>query len=324
VDSLFHVKAAGLNVLNVVDSWIDDETLGELARVAPWDMVLWPFQTMLETDVLAPSRAPIAIRELPREWIDQLKTLNPRYIVSSACQFNQEPWSWYNQRMFPITYQQFEKEMGSALPDSRVVKLNPSVSVVLDKNSLEKSSGLTWVQPVGDQDLDFQYDSSRLPTPTSEIAQHFPALTAQQTEQVLEYCRSGLVGKYRTLDAPSEIYFDKPRLWSLSVYDHTGAVQSFLYKIKCEKIERIAECNEAPSWTTEIPITKLYAALELGESLTSLYMRINEIVFHFAIEKEIQYADIVEDPLIRCLFSGSIGSYQRAQLKRILARQTHS
>jgi len=324
VDSLFHVKAAGLNVLNVVDSWIDDETLSELARVGPWDMVLWPFQTMLETDVLAPSRAPVAIRELPTEWIEQLKALNPRYVVPSACQFIQEPWSWYNQRMFPITYQQFQKEMGSALPESRVVKLNPSVSVVLDKNSLEKSSGLTWVQPVGNQDLDFQYDSSRLPTPTSEIAQHFPALTAQQTDQVLEYCRSGLVEKYRTLDAPSEIYFDKPRLWRLSVYDHTGAAQTFLYKVKCENIEYIAESNETPSWTTEIPITKLYAALELGESLTSLYMRINEIVFHPAIEKEIQYADIVEDPLIRCLFSGSIGSYQRAQLKRIQGRKIHS
>jgi hypothetical protein len=324
VDSLFHVKAAGLNVLNVVDSWMDDETLSELARVAPWDMVLWPFQTMLETDVLAPSRAPVAIRELPPEWIDQLKTLNPKYLVPSACQFNQEPWSWYNQRMFPITYQQFQKEIELALPETRVVKLNPSVSVILDKNSLQTTTSLPWVQPVGNQDLDFQYDSSRPPTPTSEIAQHFAALTSEQSDQVLEYCRSGLVEKYRSLDAPGEIYFDKPRLWRLSVYDHTGAVQTFFYKVKCGNIEHVAESNEAPSWTTEIPITKLYAALELGESLTSLYIRINEIVFHSAIEKEIKYADIVEDPLIRCLFNGSIGSYQRAQLKMILARKFHS
>ena len=320
VDSIFHVKAAGLNVLNVVDSWIDDETLLELADLAPWDMVLWPFQTMLETDVLAPSRAPVAIRELPSEWLEQLKKLNPRYIVPSACQFIQEPWSWYNQRMFPITYQQFEKEMTSALAKTQVVRLNPSVSVTLDKNSLTAAESLSWIKPIGNQDGDFHYDSSLQPTPTAEIAKHFPALTAQETEFVLEYCRSGLIQKYRSLEAPGEIYFDKPRNWRLSVFDHTGVDHVFHYQVKGENMERIFSADELPTWTTEIPISKLYAALEFGESLTSLYMRINDVVFEPAIEKEIQYADIVEDPLIRCLFNGGFGSYQKAQLKRIKAR----
>jgi len=57
VDSLFQVRAAGLNVLNVVDSWIGPETIAQLAQYAPWDMVLWPFQTMREIAVIAPSRA---------------------------------------------------------------------------------------------------------------------------------------------------------------------------------------------------------------------------------------------------------------------------
>jgi hypothetical protein len=317
VDSLFHVKAAGLNILNVVDSWIDDETLGELAKMAPWDMVLWPFQTMLETDVLAPSRAPVAIRELPAEWLKQLKTLNPKYIVPSACQFNQEPWSWYNLRMFPITYQQFQKEIESALPNSRVVKMNPSVSVMLDKNALQAAPALTWVQPVGDQDLDFQYDSNILPTPTAAISQHFSALTSAQTDRVFDYCKSGLLEKYKSMDAPSEIYFDKARHWRLSIFDHLGSATHFHYKIKGQEITSIANFEGPLSWTTEIPISKLYAALELGEALTSLYIRINDIVFTPAIEKEIQYADIVEDPLIRCLFHGGFGAYQKAQLQRL-------
>jgi hypothetical protein len=58
-------------------------------------------------------------------------------------------------------------------------------------------------------------------------------------------------------------------------------------------------------WTTEVPIAKLYAALELGESLTSMYVRINGS----------QFEEIVDDPLIRCLFNGSLGSYQKAQQK---------
>jgi L-ascorbate metabolism protein UlaG (beta-lactamase superfamily) len=102
VDSMFQVKAAGLNVLNVVDSWIDDATLAKLAGEGPWDMVLWPFQTMRELEVLTPSRAAAAPPALPEEWLPQLRALKPRYIVPSSCQFLQEPWSWYNLAYFPI------------------------------------------------------------------------------------------------------------------------------------------------------------------------------------------------------------------------------
>jgi hypothetical protein len=317
VDSLFHVKAAGLNILNVVDSWIDDETLNELATSAPWDMVLWPFQTMLETDVLAPSRAPAAIRELPTEWIDQLRVLKPRYIVPSSCQFIQENWSWFNHRLFPITYRQFQFEIAAALPKSQIIRLNPSVSVVLNKTSLNLGSPLPWVKPVGEQDVDYQYDARTKPPSTAEIAQHFSALNSAQTERVLNYCKSGLPEKYRSMDAPSEIYFDKSRHWRLSVFDNLGSVIHFHYKIQSSAIESIANYEGAVSWTTEIPISKLYAALELGEALTSLYIRINDFVFTPAIEKEIQYADIVEDPLIRCLFHEGFGAYQKAQLQRL-------
>lgn len=73
VDSLFQIEASGLKVLNVVDSWIDEETLEELARFGPWDMVLWPFQTMREIEVLTPSQAEPALRHLPVEWIPQLQ-----------------------------------------------------------------------------------------------------------------------------------------------------------------------------------------------------------------------------------------------------------
>jgi hypothetical protein len=41
------------------------------------------------------------------------------------------------------------------------------------------------------------------------------------------------------------------------------------------------------AWTTEIPAAKLYAALELGESLTSMYMRINDTVFDADTERDL-------------------------------------
>ena len=129
VDSMFQIKAAGLNVLNVVDSWIAPDAMTELAKYAPWDMVLWPFQTMREIAVLSPSRAAAAAAALPEDWIEELTILNPRYVVPSSCQFVQEPWSWYNRAFFPITYRQFRREIEAALPNTRGSPVRTLVAV---------------------------------------------------------------------------------------------------------------------------------------------------------------------------------------------------
>lgn len=324
VDSMFQIRAAGLNVLNVVDSWMDPDTLDKLAQYAPWDVVLWPFQTMREIDVLSPSRATPAPAELPDDWIDQLKVLNPRYVVPSSCQFLQEAWSWYNQAFFPITYRQFQRDVEAALPDTRVVRLNPSVSVTLDATSLQASPPLAWVIPVGEQDVDYDYDAT-LPAPhTADIARRFPALTAPQAERVFDYCRTGLLDKYREMELPEDSFFEKPRLWRLTLYDHAGAASHFHYRLQGDSIDMIAAADGALSWTTEVPESKVYAALELGESLTSMYMRINDTAFDAATEADLASADIVDDPLIRCLFNDAFGAYQAAQLRRLRTSQPDS
>jgi hypothetical protein len=319
VDSMFQVRAAGMNVLNVVDSWIDDATLAQLVAEGPWDMVLWPFQTMREIEVLAPSRADIALSTLPEEWIPQLQALAPRFIVPSSCQFEQEPWSWYNRAFFPISYAQFAREVTAALPAAQVVRLNPSVSVRLDAASLQPAAPLAWVEPVGEQDVDYVYEGHAAPPQTSDIARHFAPLTAQQQARVLDYCRVGVIEKYGDVEAACE-YFDAPRVWQLSLYDHDGAVTHFRYRLTRAGAQHEDDFTTALGWTTEIPAAKLYAALELGESLTSMYMRINDAVFDAATERDLLAADVVDDPLIRCLFSDTFGAYQAAQLRRLLAR----
>jgi L-ascorbate metabolism protein UlaG (beta-lactamase superfamily) len=233
VDSMFQVKAAGLNVLNVVDSWIDDATLAKLAEEGPWDMVLWPFQTMRELEVLAPSRALAAPPELPEEWLPQLRALNPRYVVPSSCQFLQEPWSWYNRAFFPISYAQFAREVSAALPDARVVRLDPSVSVLLDATSLRPAPPLNWVIPVGDQDVDYVYEGNAAPPSTAEIARHFAPLTQTQHARVMDFCRAGLLERYGAVEAASE-YFEQPRIWQLSVFDHAGQAACFRYRLEPE------------------------------------------------------------------------------------------
>jgi hypothetical protein len=317
VDSMFQIKAAGLNVLNVVDAWIDPQALPELSRHAPWDMVLWPFQTMREIEVLSPSRAAPVPAQLPDDWIDQLTILKPRYVVPSSCQFAQEPWSWYNHAFFPITYRQFEQEIESKLPGTQVVRLNPSMSVLLDKTSLQVAAPLPWVTPVGDQDVDYDYRPGDPPPSTASIATHFDPLTTEQSTRVHHYCQHGLLEKYRNMELPEDSYFEKARNWRLAIYDHAGACTEFHYRVEGDQIELLAQPQQPLAWTTEIPAAKLYAALELGESLTSMYMRINETRFETAIEQEIASAEVVDDPLIRCLFNDVFGAYQAAQLRRL-------
>ena len=321
VDSMFQVRAAGLNVLNVVDSWIDDTTLGQLVEEGPWDMVLWPFQTMRELEVLAPSRHAAAPPTLPEEWIAQLQALAPRYVVPSSCQFLQEPWSWYNRAFYPISYAQFGREVGAALPRARVVRLDPGVSVRLDAGGLQPAPRLPWVIPVGAQDVDYVYEGNAAAPPTSEIARHFAPLSAAQRERVMDYCRTGVVDKYGEVEAASA-YFDQPRFWQLSVFDSDGQVTRWRYRLEDGRatLEESAESPGALGWTTEIPATKLYGALEQGESLTTMYMRINDTLFDADTERDLPEADVVDDPLIRCLFSDTFGAYQAAQLKRLLAR----
>jgi hypothetical protein len=319
VDSMFQIKAAGLNVLNVVDSWIDPEALPELARHAPWDMVLWPFQTMREIEVLSPSRAGPVAPQLPDDWIDQLRFLNPRYVVPSSCQFLQEPWSWYNHAFFPITYLQFQHEIEAALPGTKVIRLNPSVSIMLDQTSLQAASPLPWVQPVGEQDVDYQYHAGTMAPPTALIATRFAPLTPEQHARVTGFCKTGLLEKYRDMELGEDSFFGKERNWQLSVFDHAGACTTYHYRIEGDRIEALVSAQLPLAWTTEIPESKLYAALELGESLTSMYMRINDALFDAAIEEDIARADVTDDPLIRCLFNDVFGAYQAAQLRRLQA-----
>ena len=318
VDSLFHIKAAGLNVLNVVDSWIDPHTLTELARSSPWDMVLWPFQTMRELEVLSPATAAASAPELPIEWREQLQSLNPRYVVPSSCQFVQEPWSWYNHALFPITYRLFEATMAEWLPRARVVRLNPSASVVLDGANLERARPLDWVFAIGEQNVDYDYRPAQLPPSTAEIARHFAPLSEEQRSQVLDYCQSGLPRKYASLDVDPDSYFKKPKTWRLSLYDHQGAPTHLHYRVCGRRIALVRDESACVSWSTEVPFAKLHAALELGESLSSMYVRINSAVFDAKTSEAVRAADVLEDPLIRCLFNGVFGAYQAAQLKALL------
>ncbi len=322
VDSLFQIRVAGKNILNVVDSWIDDDTLGLLKSQAPWDLILWPFQTMREMEVLSPTRSLPSEGLMPEEWLEQIQVLSPKIIVPSSCQFIQESWSWYNQSFFPISYASFQKQILKLLPEAQVVRMDPSHSFEFLGDVLLSIGSLSWMRSVSDAVVDYDYQPELVPPKTSEVARHFPKLSEDQSRTVMEYCQSGLLAAYAMLEIDEDDYFAQPRCWRLNLYDHEGREESFFYHVHGKQIKRKAGgSNTILAWSTEVPKYKLYAALSTGESLTSMYVRINDQMFTQEIEDELKDIDFVIDPLVRCLFSVAVGSYQQDQLRRILLKR---
>ena len=317
VDSIFHIKVCGLNILNVVDSWVSPTVMNILAQSSPWDLVLWPFQTMRELEVLSPRYSEPSTGDLLPEWCEQLKILNPRFLVPSSCQFIHEDWSWYNSALFPISYKRFQDNVAEILPETQVWRLDPSASIKLAQSSIENGLPLSWVQPLEEQNVDYKYISELKPPSTAEISKRFSPLTKDQTDMVFYFCRDELPRKYNELEFHDESYFHEAKIWQLSIYDHQGHRTDFYYRISKGFME-LASPELAPTaWLTEIAAFKLHSALTTGESLTSLYLRVNDMAFAASTENEIRSADVIEDPLIRCLFNQDFGAYQRHQLAQL-------
>jgi Predicted Zn-dependent hydrolases of the beta-lactamase fold len=321
VDSLLQIQVQGLNILNVVDSWIDYRVLDLLANEKPWDLIMWPFQTMRELEVIAPSRFPAADETLPPEWMEQLAALNPKVVIPSSCQFKQESWSWYNNAFFPVSYEQFTNEVKDILPSADILRLDPGQSIAVSKNGIVRTERLPWIIPDGPQDLDYEYKRDLKPPSTAEVAKHFPQPEVKHKERVEKYVGKELLEKFSSLPASDLPYFESPRIWQLSLFEHNGGEQKYFYQLDGNNIELLADWSGDIEWLTEVPLMKVYGALESGESLTSMYVRINDFTFKPEIEKEIAEADIMEDPLVRCLFTGEFGSYQLEQLKKLTSSQ---
>ena len=312
VDCLFQIQVEEHNILNVVDSWIDWETLDLLKNEKPWNLILWPFQTMRELEVLAPHRHGFAEPEIPEEWLEQLQSLNPKVVVPSSCQFLQEPWSWYNSAFFPISYKFFESEIKKILPLTNVVRLNPGQTVHMAQLQIDFVKSLPWIIPMGDQNVDYIYNTDLKIPLTVEIAKHFPGLNPDEKNKVDHFLLDEILQTYSSLDEIESDYFSKPRKWELRIFSADGHQKKYFYEILNGRLKIVSDDPLQPiGWLTEIAESKIFSALTDGESLTSLYVRVND--FEFTAD-----VDATMDPLIRCLFNKNPDSYQKAQLIRLL------
>ena len=314
VDSIFHIQYQNINVLNVVDSWIDDETLDLLNQTTSWDLIFWPFQTMRELEVLAPTIQPNLAPEIPHEWINQLKILKPKNLVPSSCQFKFESWSWYNKIFFPISYNFFNQTVKDHIPNTHIFRLDPGDSIQISEHTVEKSNSIDWIKKNQPNDeIDYIFNPETLPIDLSKLAQYFEKLNPTELVQVENYCKNKIIKKYKALQNDDLIYFQNQKRWQLIIYYQDGNCRIYNYIVSHFSLKLETATIHTFDWKTEICATKLYNALFEGESLTSLYIRINH---NLKITDE--DIDIMEDPLIRCLYTNNFGSYQKAQIKKIL------
>lgn len=320
VDCLIQIQTRDLNMLNVVDAWIDDDTLESLAAHTPWDLIAWPFQTLREIDVLSPTRALPATTTTPHEWLRQLERLNPRIVVPSSCQFKMEPWSWYNDFFFPLSYGQFERDVKELLPQSHVWRLDPSQSLTLTPLGATSASAFKGVTLLDQSLPDYCFNPQKGAASTASIAANLPHLEPTHLERTLHFLENEILGKWSVVSPEPPDYFSTPRNWHLTVWDKKGQGFDFFYELKPHQMERLPHAPEVIQWRTEIPLYTLYRALEEGDSLTSLYIRINDLRFGDAVEKELENTDLIVDPLLRCLYNDNFASYQKAQFQRIFRR----
>lgn len=189
--------------------------------------------------------------------------------------------------------------------DSRIQRLDPGQTVILSSDEFYKGKELAWIKPIGDKDNDYTFNSYVTPPSTSEIAQHFSEISPEQKNYTLDYCQKHFLKKYNSLGS-DEDYFNHRRRWRLSVY-FKNEVKVFNYVIDGVGIQMTTDLIDA-DWSTEITAAKLYSALTTGESLSSLYVRINN---------NDSSVSILTDPLLRCLFNEEFASYQKAQLRKL-------
>jgi hypothetical protein len=193
--------------------------------------------------------------------------------------------------------------------------MDPGSSIVLTTDSVNLGSSLPWVCREDQKGVDYCFRPEIPPPSQSEVAQKFPALSPSQYERVIRYCSSELCRIFQNLEVAP--YFSNPKIWALSIYDHAGTQTQFLYKVNSNNLELISENHGPVGWLTEVSFFKLHAAIEFGETLSSMYLRVNDTIFDASVEADLAEMEVLDDPLIRCLFNGKFGAYQREQLKRL-------
>lgn len=330
IDCLFHLQVEDINILNVVDSWIDWDTCTKLSQLCTWDLVLWPFQQMRELEVLCPSRTLPSDQKIVDEHIKQLEILRPKRIIASSCQFIHEEWSWYRYHYFPISYQSFKNQVNDFLPNTDVIRLEPSFSLYLSKNEIQHAPQLDWIQIDLSTISDYEYLPDLAPQSLIEIAKYFPQLNLSQLADCHNFLKHEFNLRWNCLDHENFIYPKSKFNWLFILYELSETTfesvvvqQKIYFEINYNEIKQVQVIDqEQIHWLTEISLYKFHKAIAHAESLSSLYIRINDRHLNDQSWNSLFDFDLLADPLLRILYEGKSAYYQSHQMKLIIDKNS--
>jgi hypothetical protein len=179
---------------------------------------------------------------------------------------------------------------------------------------------LDWGQAEALAKDDYEFVSDLVPPTTQSVAEHLPVLNSEQLNIVKNSCAQELIERWLGLESVEDDYMQRPIGWKLRLF--LGGKNSTPLEFNYFISEGRITCTESIAvdqitWLTEIPAVKLFNALFLGESLNSIYIRINDMQFSEELEPLVRAADPFADPLLRVLYSRSLIPYQWAQLKKL-------
>lgn len=304
IDCLLHIQHENQNILNVVDSWINWPVIDELKSIS-WDLIIWPFQTMREFDSLKPQQAPEPDLEIPIEWQEQLKILNPKNLIAGACQFKFEPFSWLNNFFFPISHQSFQETIKRILPESALFQIAPSSCLNLTTLKIT-TNNLEWIKTINPNLSDYSYEKNQYIPTQKEYSKNFKPLTEDKKEKIFQWLENDLEQLFNNLTFINDKDEEVQIHWSLLIYEENKTLKEITLTSKPKLKSYVIQ-----NWTTEVIAKKLYQALRESATLTSLNPRINDT------QKDESTLDILQDPLLQILYNKDPLSYQKSQLKRI-------
>ncbi|MFP5519175.1 MAG: MBL fold metallo-hydrolase [Bdellovibrionia bacterium] len=309
VDSVFHISSQNINILHVVDSWLSQSTL-DYAKKIKWDVILWPFQVMREIEALSPSIDKQQNTEYPIELLNMLLSLNFNTIVPSSCQFKFEPWSYLNQIYFPISYQEFKDLIRQYRKHTEIVRLDPGQSIFWQLDGLTKRSPSTLVYAV-EKNVDYEFKPNVKVPELRHIVQNFESLSALKVEQLNYFLKNELLQQLQDLLNEGPI-FKAPTIWQLDIVWNESNTETLFFEFLIDRVQQVNELRSPAAWHTEILALKMWNALYLGESLSSLYLRVNN-----DSKRQNDELDALQDPLLGVLFNSVTLSYQERQLQRL-------
>lgn len=320
VDCLLSFHSQGFNILNVVDSWIPAGIINRLARTI-WDLVLWPFQYLRESEVLSPDRFNQVSHSILPEHLEQLSELTIYNLVMSSCQFRMQGSSWLNHKFFSLSYAQFASQLNDCCPKINIINLLPGQGLFfLPKQVVSWAASLGFISILAEQGSNDYYFDPYIKVPLmSQLASQLGSLDLQEELFLHLYIRHSLPETLTSLEWEKGSLFCEPLFtWQLLIYDHQGRAQSFFMMSDQGKF-CLTEAVSNPDWVTEVSAARFYQALTKGFPLTSLYLQIARQPLSSRGESYLKEPyQLFNDPLVKALYTPNplkYFDYEYAQIR---------